>query len=323
MRRGSGRGAGGRILADRLGGPKNRAVTPPSWAANRYARRPRSARRPRLRHGRSSAARSRAPRSRMGTRSGGSPVETTCAGRSGWRSSGGSPMARASNSRSSNSAPNTGSSCVIHAKPASGRPRQGSRPPRTTCVAGEVTRPSLTITNPVPSVGCPANGSSRSGVKMRIEYRSPPASVTNVDSEKPISSERLHRDVVDSRGPGTTQSWLPASGRSVNTSTIRNGISTIGQPTGTRSGRPRYAERTMSEGPPTRYRDGARAVAPFGVAVLGFGVSFGLLARAGGWGWVTPIVMSATTFAGSAQFAAASISGTAVRSPRRSRPRSC
>lgn len=65
----------------------------------------------------------------------------------------------------------------------------------------------------------------------------------------------------------------------------------------------------MPEAPPTRYRDGARAVAPFAVAVLGFGVSFGLLARAGGWGWLAPIVMSATTFAGSAQFVAASILG--------------
>jgi 4-azaleucine resistance transporter AzlC len=65
----------------------------------------------------------------------------------------------------------------------------------------------------------------------------------------------------------------------------------------------------MAEAPPTRYRDGARAVAPFAVAVVGFGVSFGLLARAGGWGWLAPIVMSATTFAGSAQFAAASILG--------------
>lgn len=50
-------------------------------------------------------------------------------------------------------------------------------------------------------------------------------------------------------------------------------------------------------------------MAPFAVAVLGFGVSFGLLARAVGWGWLAPIVMSATTFAGSAQFAAASILG--------------
>ncbi len=58
---------------------------------------------------------------------------------------------------------------------------------------------------------------------------------------------------------------------------------------------------------PKRYRDGARAVAPLTVAVAGFGVSFGLLARSAGMGWLAPIVMSATTFAGSAQFAAASI----------------
>lgn len=57
------------------------------------------------------------------------------------------------------------------------------------------------------------------------------------------------------------------------------------------------------------YGHGARAVAPLAVAVLGFGVSFGVLARTAGFGWVAPIVMSATTFAGSAQFAAASILG--------------
>jgi len=65
----------------------------------------------------------------------------------------------------------------------------------------------------------------------------------------------------------------------------------------------------MPDAPPTRYRDGARAVAPFAIAVAGFGISFGLLARADGWGWLAPILMSATTFAGSAQFAAASILG--------------
>jgi 4-azaleucine resistance transporter AzlC len=58
-----------------------------------------------------------------------------------------------------------------------------------------------------------------------------------------------------------------------------------------------------------RYRDGARAVAPHAGAVLGFGISFGLLARSAGMGWLAPIVMSATTFAGSAQFAAVSILG--------------
>ncbi len=60
---------------------------------------------------------------------------------------------------------------------------------------------------------------------------------------------------------------------------------------------------------PRGYRHGARAVAPFSVAVLGFGISFGVLARAAGFGWFAPIVMSATTFAGSAQFAAVSVLG--------------
>ncbi len=56
-----------------------------------------------------------------------------------------------------------------------------------------------------------------------------------------------------------------------------------------------------------RYLEGARAVVPIGVAVAAFGASFGVLARAAGMGWVAPVVMSATTFAGSAQFAVASI----------------
>jgi len=56
-------------------------------------------------------------------------------------------------------------------------------------------------------------------------------------------------------------------------------------------------------------REGARAVAPLTPAVVAFGVSFGVLARASGMGFAAPVVMSATTFAGSAQFAAASILG--------------
>jgi 4-azaleucine resistance transporter AzlC len=57
------------------------------------------------------------------------------------------------------------------------------------------------------------------------------------------------------------------------------------------------------------YQDGVRAAAPIGVAALAFGVSFGVLARAAGMGRVAPVVMSVTTFAGSAQFAVASILG--------------
>jgi 4-azaleucine resistance transporter AzlC len=55
------------------------------------------------------------------------------------------------------------------------------------------------------------------------------------------------------------------------------------------------------------YRHGVRAVAPLAIAVGGFGISFGVLARNAGMGIVAPIVMSMTTFAGSAQFAAISI----------------
>jgi 4-azaleucine resistance transporter AzlC len=54
------------------------------------------------------------------------------------------------------------------------------------------------------------------------------------------------------------------------------------------------------------FAHGARKVAPFSIAVFGFGISFGVLARPV-MGPVAPIVMSVITFAGSAQFAAASI----------------
>ena len=57
----------------------------------------------------------------------------------------------------------------------------------------------------------------------------------------------------------------------------------------------------------SRYAEGARALAPIGIAAFGFSLSFGVLARAAGMGWAAPLVMSATTFAGSAQFAVASI----------------
>jgi branched chain amino acid efflux pump len=62
---------------------------------------------------------------------------------------------------------------------------------------------------------------------------------------------------------------------------------------------------------PARYRDGARKIAPIAVAAFAFALSFGVLARASGIGSVEAIVMSLTTFAGSAQFAIASILGAA------------
>jgi 4-azaleucine resistance transporter AzlC len=56
-----------------------------------------------------------------------------------------------------------------------------------------------------------------------------------------------------------------------------------------------------------RFRDGVVASLPLTPAPLLFGVSFGLLAGEAGMGTVAALVMSATTFAGSAQFAAGSI----------------
>jgi 4-azaleucine resistance transporter AzlC len=56
-----------------------------------------------------------------------------------------------------------------------------------------------------------------------------------------------------------------------------------------------------------RFRDGVLASLPLTPAPLLFGVSFGLLAGEAGMGTVAALVMSATTFAGSAQFAAGSI----------------
>ena len=66
----------------------------------------------------------------------------------------------------------------------------------------------------------------------------------------------------------------------------------------------------MAESPPIRFelRSGAITALPLAVAVGLFGVSFGVLsATNGGMGALPAIAMSVTTFAGSAQFAAAAI----------------
>src|SRR5919204_6890912 len=59
-----------------------------------------------------------------------------------------------------------------------------------------------------------------------------------------------------------------------------------------------------------RYGIGVRQALPLALAVLAFGVSYGVLAREAGMGPLAPLVMSATTFAGSAQFAVASVLST-------------
>lgn len=56
-----------------------------------------------------------------------------------------------------------------------------------------------------------------------------------------------------------------------------------------------------------RIRDGVRAALPLAPSPLLFGLSYGVLADATGFGAAAAVVMSATTFAGSAQFAAVSV----------------
>jgi 4-azaleucine resistance transporter AzlC len=60
---------------------------------------------------------------------------------------------------------------------------------------------------------------------------------------------------------------------------------------------------------PSSFAAGVRATVPIAIAVFAFGASFGILARDAGMGIAAPIVMSLTTFAGSAQFAVASVLG--------------
>lgn len=59
----------------------------------------------------------------------------------------------------------------------------------------------------------------------------------------------------------------------------------------------------------TTYAEGARRAWPLAVAVGGFGLTYGVLARQAGFTSVEAVVFSVLTFAGSAQFAAVSIVG--------------
>ena len=65
------------------------------------------------------------------------------------------------------------------------------------------------------------------------------------------------------------------------------------------------SDSTAGEG--RTYLDGARAVAPLAMAIAALGIVFGYLARKAGLSAAQAIVMSATTFAGSPQFAAISV----------------
>lgn len=60
---------------------------------------------------------------------------------------------------------------------------------------------------------------------------------------------------------------------------------------------------------PIGFRAGVRASLPLCVALVAFGASFGVLARANEFGIVAPLLMSMTTFTGASQFAVVSILG--------------
>ena len=62
-----------------------------------------------------------------------------------------------------------------------------------------------------------------------------------------------------------------------------------------------------SDVPEARVRDGFRAALPLAPGPVLFGLSFGVFAETAGLNAVAAIVMSATTFAGSAQFAATTV----------------
>ena len=54
-------------------------------------------------------------------------------------------------------------------------------------------------------------------------------------------------------------------------------------------------------------RDGIRVGLPLVLPALVIGISFGVAARALGWGWLAPTIMSVVVFSGSAQFASTAV----------------
>ena len=168
------------------------------------------------------------------------PVDTTCGGSAGSRSSMARPVSRATSAGSS-SAPNSGSRCFI----------SPNRPSPEKCTdTGPTFSASVTVSNfivsrscnlstlAVPRVGWPANGSSSSVVKIRT--RTPSASSTSAARRSTnVVSDRLNSraiacicSVVRSAVFITTASGLPFSASSVNTSTTQYSSNIASAPAG-------------------------------------------------------------------------------------------
>ena len=157
-------------------------------------------------------------------------------GRSSRMSAAAIPSAFATRPRSRRFAPNSGSRCAIQTK--SGLPPvlsivtvTGPIPScniASTFADSSAISPRLASTHVVPTVGCPAIGSSRLGVKIltRRAAWADSAAITNVDSLKFIScASSCISPALSVAASVKTASRLPPKGRDVKTSTRVNGIS--------------------------------------------------------------------------------------------------
>src|SRR5215475_1277948 len=178
--------------------------------------------------GTSSSARSTVARSRSGTNMKREPVEPVWMGAPGMRSASVRPSAAAISARLAISGPNSGGPCRIQMKDGClGSPSRvtgtGPMPSSKMNDDGEPgTRPCTAMTHAVPTVGWPANWSSRRGVKMRTRA----AQSGRVGGRMKVVSERFISMAMACISPSarprpssTTARGLPPNTRSVKTST--------------------------------------------------------------------------------------------------------
>lgn len=173
--------------------------------------------------------RARASRERTGTMTNGTPHEAVPGAHSPSSSSASSsPITRAKSAEDGGGGPNSGAcaavSCAKVGRPGSRVMRTATGPTvssRTMCWTSSGTAPVSASSTAVPTVGCPANGSSTAGVKMR-SFRVPAsvwAGSTKTVSDRFNSAAMRCICPVERPWPsGKTASGLPPNTRSVNTS---------------------------------------------------------------------------------------------------------
>ena len=159
------------------------------------------------------------------------PVDPVRIGCPASRSDASSPSARANPSRLPSSGPNFTSPCRIQRNDGlAGSPSSvtstGPIPSsRLNRVVPSGSNPSVASTHDVPMVGCPANGTSRAGVKMRTRAAQSP----RVGFRRKVVSEQFISRAIfcitppsGPSAPSTTASGFPPNTVSVNTSTCKN-----------------------------------------------------------------------------------------------------